>query len=837
MFKFLKSLLILIALLFSFSIQAQVWKKLAKSGNAGLLDIVFISKSNGFVLSSGKVLKTTDTGKTWTQILSSYNRFTHINFIDANNGFIIGYDDLVLKTTDGGTNWSLRRTGNSDDDLLNIFAIDQDTVFVTGPDNLDNKDSINYLEYTYNGGNSWSRKSLNSSKILTSLKMWTKNKGVLCTLSNGVFVTTNGFSNYNVNTSLNIQISDFKVIQDSIVVLVGNNGKIVRSIDYGKTYKSVSSPTSENLKGIYFTNDSVGMVCGEKGTILMSYNSGLSWTLMATHTKLNFTKVIVINPYLAWAVAYSTSGDSLDIFKYEDKSCLSRFIRVPQDTVVCDKFVYETPFKVEGLNKPNWKVDDNLTKFYRKNDTTASIVGSHEGRYEITFELQNCEEILRDTFIVFIWRNPTIYVKDSLYCGSVKDNISFSCFACQYLWSDYNDSYHLVATQPGKYWVRVTNRCKSMSDTFTLSYLPYLKLDLGHDTILCNNEKLILKNTLSPGKYLWNNLDTIATKTILKAGNYSLNFKNKCNNLSDTINVSYKKTPSLYLGKDSIYCKSISHSISLDSVKNISTVSWWDGDNQFNKKWMTPGKYYASIRNECGIASDTIQLGILNIPQVYLGRDTIYCNNFKHSVTINPNVKDFNVVWWDSKDSIIRNFSNSGEYSVKVFNRCGEVRDTLKIVKIAKPVVDLGRDTMLGKPFVITLDAKNDGCNYQWTTGSTAKTITVNEYGGYRVIVSNYCGSDDDTINIAKPLSINNISKINLIKVYPNPVINGIVIIENFEGNIELELFDQLGNMLLNNKVSYHKLLIDMSQFSQGVYYLKISNNGIMTENIRLQKL
>ena len=209
----------------------------------------------------------------------------------------------------------------------------------------------------------------------------------------------------------------------------------------------------------------------------------------------------------------------------------------------------------------------------------------------------------------------------------------------------------------------------------------------------------------------------------------------------------------------------------------------------------------------------------------------------KNQTKINPNVKDFNVVWWDSKDSIIRNFSNSGEYSVKVFNRCGEVRDTLKIVKIAKPVVDLGRDTMLGKPFVITLDAKNDGCNYQWTTGSTAKTITVNEYGGYRVIVSNYCGSDDDTINIAKPLSINNISKINLIKVYPNPVINGIVIIENFEGNIELELFDQLGNMLLNNKVSYHKLLIDMSQFSQGVYYLKISNNGIMTENIRLQKL
>ena len=43
-------------------------------------------------------------------------------------------------------------------------------------------------------------------------------------------------------------------------------------------------------------------------------------------------------------------------------------------------------------------------------------------------------------------------------------------------------------------------------------------------------------------------------------------------------------------------------------------------------------------------------------------------------------------------------------YSSLLFNLCHII---LKIVKIAKPVVDLGRDTMLGKPFVITLDAKN----------------------------------------------------------------------------------------------------------------------------------
>ncbi|MFM9944027.1 MAG: WD40/YVTN/BNR-like repeat-containing protein, partial [Bacteroidia bacterium] len=135
MIKTIRFFTVIFSLFLFYNSQAQIWKKQAKSGNAGLLDVAFISKSTGFVLSSGKVLKTTDTGKTWNQILSGYNRFSRIQFTNDSIGYIIGYDDLVLRTTDGGSNWTLKQTGNSDDDLVTLFAKNKDTLFVAGPDN------------------------------------------------------------------------------------------------------------------------------------------------------------------------------------------------------------------------------------------------------------------------------------------------------------------------------------------------------------------------------------------------------------------------------------------------------------------------------------------------------------------------------------------------------------------------------------------------------------------------------------------------------------------------------------------------------------------------------
>jgi len=1244
----LKSLqLLFVLLILSTFTHAQTWEKYGKSGNGGLGDVVFVSKSRGFILGTNKVMMTTDTGKSWTRILSSYSQFSRIMFADANVGYIIGYNDLVLKTTDGGDNWALKRTGNSDDDLITLFAKDKDTLYVLGPDDLDNYKYGNYLEYSYNGGTTWGRRSTGSTNTIRSMYMWNKNKGLMSSLTGGVFQTKDGFVNYNVNWNAN-NVIDTRVIKDSVVVVVGLNGKILRSSNYGDNWKTITSGTSENLMGLHFANDSIGMACGEKGVILYTNNGGLSWAKMTSKTSLTIWKVFVLNKYYAWAVGYSTNGDSVDIFKFgsekyieqninnvrgtvtadviknckkdsketgpsgvlikavpgpyytysllngtydlvipdtgnytisailpskyggdknqcdtlrshsvyfksfenaangknfffkadsavkleiniatsrkrrcalnnntityknigfktidsaiiqlfpsqyneivkanksykktngvvtfkvgkllpgeggeihvldsvfcndpnirgltacmrvlitpfvfventvwdsswvkakidcfkdsiaiiklvndgkkpmgdsatlnlfldenmvsslkyklaskdsikfemdpmgklvfmetklvkqhpylehlrvfkercgdsagffskqqvikhalqeypsfEDeacvvirdsydpndisvspeglgskhyiknenklrytirfqntgtdtaynvtildtlpaslniaslemlggshaythkflnesnhyilkidfkniflvdsftneklshgfisfdvklsdslkkntrienfvdiyfdfnepvrtntafntlfdttfinlkkdaaKNCYGSFIKVPRDTVICNKYEYEVPFKIKGNNQPTWAVNDILTNLYRKNDTTALIKTVHEGKFIITYELKNCENIWYDTTTVFFWKNPTIKVKDSLYCGAVNDNIYFSCFACKYLWNGTDDSYNFRPTKPGKYWVTATNLCKAITDTFRLSYLPYVKLDLGNDTLLCNQAKVMLKSDLKSGKFFWNDNDTNRFKLVSKPGKYKLQFENKCNLLSDSIEVTYKRSPSLDLGKDSIYCTTVNHPISLDSIKNEFYIKWWDGSIVSSRTLIDKGKYYATLSNYCGKATDTIQLGILNIPQVNLGGDSIYCQSFVKNITLAPGVPVYQINWWDGSSDMSKTLIIARKYYVEVFNRCGKVSDTLSLSRAYLPDFSFGKDTVYCNNFNRLLDATSIGAKYFWSTGDTSKTLQVTKPGTYWGRATSYCGFLTKTIQL-----------------------------------------------------------------------------------------
>ncbi len=299
------------------SANAQTWVPDTKSGESNLFSVYFQDKYTGYALTYNKVFRTTDAGKTWTRILNSFTNFSGITFSDPQNGVIIGYNDLVLKTSDGGQNWSLIRTGNSDDDFLAVYSGHKDTIYVLGPDDLDTYKYGNYINISYNGGSSWNRISTGSTQTIRSLQMWNRHAGTMGTLTSGVFKTTTGWSGYNVNwPSPSIQIIDHCRIKDSVVVLVGNNGRISRSNDYGVNFSLITSPISTgSLWDVDFVNDTFGMICGDNGVILVSRDAGLSWSQMTTNTKQDFRKLKLLNPFYGWAVA-SSHQDSFNIFKF-----------------------------------------------------------------------------------------------------------------------------------------------------------------------------------------------------------------------------------------------------------------------------------------------------------------------------------------------------------------------------------------------------------------------------------------------------------------------------------------------------------------------------------------
>lgn len=83
-----------------------------------LYDVQFLTKDLGFVVGEfGKILKTTDGGKTWHDKQASLvgdqyfdimelPTFFDVEFKDENEGYAVGLEGRVAKTTDGGETWA-----------------------------------------------------------------------------------------------------------------------------------------------------------------------------------------------------------------------------------------------------------------------------------------------------------------------------------------------------------------------------------------------------------------------------------------------------------------------------------------------------------------------------------------------------------------------------------------------------------------------------------------------------------------------------------------------------------------------------------------------------------
>lgn len=295
--------------------------------------IEFMDKDTGFAVGP-KMYRTTNAGKTWSIQNSSQSNFSQIHFADAQTGYACGSNNLVLKTSNGGLTWQSIPTAHSDDDFYTICSVNADTVFFIAMDDLQTYKYAKYIHYTYDGGSTWQRQSTGSTQTMRCMHMWNSKEGIIGQLTAGIIRTTNGWTNYStINAGL--QITGMDVIKDSVVVLVGNNGKIARSSDYGKSFKAINSPTTEHLTNVNFANDSFGMACGYNGTILLTTDGGRNWIKMNSTTTNQVNDVEVINPFYAWFIVHS-STDSFDTYKFGSEKFAASNINIIRGAVSGD---------------------------------------------------------------------------------------------------------------------------------------------------------------------------------------------------------------------------------------------------------------------------------------------------------------------------------------------------------------------------------------------------------------------------------------------------------------------------------------------------------------------
>lgn len=177
-----------------------------------------------------------------------------LQFIDQNTGWICGYngsDNMLIHTTDGGTNW-IPQNMPVTSFLGEVTFLNATTGWAVGVGGI--------LRKSTDGGESWVSQTIATTKALQSVWFTDENNGWI----------------------------------------VGESGIIFHSTDGGTTWNPQTSPTTNRLIRVKFLNSQVGWAAGWGGTILYTADGGTTWTQQTSPTGFDLISISIMDANNVW---------------------------------------------------------------------------------------------------------------------------------------------------------------------------------------------------------------------------------------------------------------------------------------------------------------------------------------------------------------------------------------------------------------------------------------------------------------------------------------------------------------------------------------------------------
>lgn len=228
------------------------------------------------------VLKSTNSGDTWQifapAIFRAQDNLTAIHFPDNNTGYVGGTGGKIYKTTNAGLIWTdVSDTVLYSGGINGMYFSDVNNGFAVGSSAA----GSNILRTT-NGGTNWSAVPTPVSSTAYDIYFDTPQNGWV-TCGSGVFLrTTDGGATW-FNTTVTGTTSTIYSIRKADATtyyMTGTSGQVYRSTNSGVNFASVTSPQNLPFYSSEFSDANNGIVFGSNGVTYKTTNGGTSWTLI-----------------------------------------------------------------------------------------------------------------------------------------------------------------------------------------------------------------------------------------------------------------------------------------------------------------------------------------------------------------------------------------------------------------------------------------------------------------------------------------------------------------------------------------------------------------------------
>lgn len=295
--------------------------KLLKSNTLNNLNAVHFSLDDktGYVVGdSGLILKTSDEGINWKKLRSGIkNNLLDVEFEDSETGYAVGTNGIILKTKSAGKKWNRLDSGTNQHLYTIHFPVDSQTGYAGG--------AVSTLLKTVDGGRTWKHMPIGPGYIKDIVFPNNNMTGYASAIDGSlgyVYKTSDGGNNWTKVLDLeDAYIESISFPADDIT------GFVVNSDDYSQQgiWKTQNGGESWNLvtPGItsvpvvidFQENNQTGVAIGEAGSILITSDSGNTWTEGSLGIKNRMQDIDLINKSTGYAVGrdgviYKTMGNS-----------------------------------------------------------------------------------------------------------------------------------------------------------------------------------------------------------------------------------------------------------------------------------------------------------------------------------------------------------------------------------------------------------------------------------------------------------------------------------------------------------------------------------------------
>ncbi len=457
----------------------------------------------------------------------------------------------------------------------------------------------------------------------------------------------------------------------------------------------------------------------------------------------------------------------------------------------------------------------------------------------------------------------TNFIKSYLYTPSIDFAYNYDCITNTISFEGrdtfYADSFHwqvkkvngsveqtaisknpqIVFGDTGWYEIRYIATKGNRSDTIKkqIELLPKInKGFLGKDTTYLSNVPFSLQLSTPPDMHCihWHDSSSTNTLTIDTTGVYYVRVTNKafCS-VSDTIIVSRclnsLAKPVLTRNQDTLKVYS----------PDADSLIWYKGSQPVANTrdtfiLLSDTGTYKVIALKAGYCMHTSEpysyscmVGFKQ-PTVQLSSDTLY--------SYHAQADSFNLYWNNqlirtTKDSFFV-LPDTGVYRVEALKS--------KFCSVYSKLVEFSCINTLNKPTLIrsrdTLYAvSSQADSFIWFRNDIRIHIGIDSFlkifdtGSYRVATHKrkYCNQSSGNLHVKKLDVGINITLANILRIYPNPAEDMVYIDSDVYGGYAIQVFNLEGKQMLEKAEIEKDIQLDISQFTQGIYFIELNYKGI----------